>query len=345
MSQETISWVNGKIKIIDQTRLPGQLQYMTCCDVKSLWKAIRRLSVRGAPALGVAAGFGVLLGIKDFRGADRKKFVRHVKRTCDYISTSRPTAVNLFHVLDAMRDVCVRFPEESVPRLKKRLKEKAFAVYEEDKKVCRAMGDHGARLIKTGDRLLTVCNAGALATVDYGTALGVFYSAKKDGKKFKVYACETRPLLQGARLTTWELLRAGINTTLICDAMAAVLMRQKRIDAVFTGADRIAANGDAANKIGTYNLAVLARYHKIPFYVVAPCSTFDRSLPSGKHIPIEERNPDEVRGFAGRATAPRGVKVFNPAFDVTDQKLITAIVTEKGIVKKPFSKNIPKIFS
>jgi len=206
------------------------------------------------------------------------------------------------------------------------------------------MGDHGAKLIPNNATVMTVCNAGALATVDYGTALGVFYSAQKKGKKFKVYACETRPLLQGARLTAWELLRAKIDTTLICDNMAATLMKQGKIDAIFTGADRIAANGDTANKIGTYMLAVLAKHHGVPFYVVAPQSTFDLAIADGKQIPIEERSREEVLGFGGCPTAPRGVNVYNPAFDVTDHKLITAIVTEKGIIRRPFYTNIKKIF-
>jgi methylthioribose-1-phosphate isomerase len=204
------------------------------------------------------------------------------------------------------------------------------------------MGDHGAPLIKPDSSVMTICNAGALATADYGTALGVMYSAKRQHKKFKVYACETRPLLQGARLTAWELLRANIDTTLICDNMAASLMRQGKVDAIFTGADRIAANGDTANKIGTYNLAVLAKYHDIPFYVVAPRSTFDQNIPSGKHIPIEQRRREEVTRWGGHQTAPKNVKVYNPAFDVTDHHLITAIVTEKGVIRPPFTANIKK---
>ncbi len=342
MSIPTISWVNGNVKIIDQTKLPLKLQYITCRDVKTLWKAIKVLSVRGAPALGVSAAFGVLLGIKTFKGNDRKRFVAHVLKTCDYIGTSRPTAVNLFNALDQMREVLVFCPDSSVSELKKRLKSQAFAIYEEDRKVCRRMGDFGAKLIKANSQIMTVCNAGALATADYGTALGVMYSAKKKKKKFKVYACETRPLLQGARLTTWELLRAKIDTTLICDNMAASLMGQGKIDAIFAGADRIARNGDTANKIGTYSLAVLARYHKVPFYIVAPRSTFDMGIESGKQIPIEQRSKEEVTSFGGRPTAPKNVKVYNPAFDVTGHKLITAIVTEEGIIRPPFKVNIKK---
>ncbi len=344
MSIQTITWVNGHVKLIDQTKLPGKLVYIHCRDVKTLWTAIRRLSVRGAPALGVAAAFGVLLGIKTFSGNDRKRFIKHVEQISDYIATSRPTAVNLFNALTRMKAVIKHHPKASVAQFKDLLKKEAFVIYEEDRKLCRKMGDFGARLVPSGGRLLTVCNAGALATVDYGTALGVMYSAKAKGKKFQVYSCETRPLLQGARLTVWELLRSGIDTTLICDNMAATLMKQGKIDAVFAGADRIAGNGDTANKIGTYMLAVLAKHHGIPFYIVAPESTFDLSIATGKQIPIEERSREEVLGFGGRPTAPRQVKVYNPAFDVTDNSLITAIVTERGIIRPPFRKNIEIIF-
>jgi methylthioribose-1-phosphate isomerase len=344
-SRATIIWTRGCVKIIDQTRLPRKCEYLYCRDVSALWEAIRRLRVRGAPALGVAAAFGVLLGIKTFSGRDCDAFASHVREICDYIGTSRPTAVNLFNALDAMKRVMAENPQAAVSVLKRLLREKAMEIYEEDRQVCRAMGRHGAALIPDGGGILTVCNAGALATVDYGTALGVMYRAKEEGKSFKVYACETRPLLQGARLTAWELLRDNIDTTLICDNMAATLMRQGKIAAVFVGADRIAANGDTANKIGTYSLAVLARYHRIPFYVAAPLSTFDRATTHGKDIPIEERGKEEVIAFAGRPTAPARVKVYNPAFDVTDHQLITAIVTEKGILRPPFKANIQKVFA
>jgi len=345
ISIPTIKWVNGNVRIIDQTKLPGRLHYITCRDVKTLWKAIRRLSVRGAPALGIAAAFGVLLGMKAFRGSDIKKFKAHLIKICDYIGTSRPTAVNLFNVLDAMRQVIDQYRGTSVHKLKVLLKAEAIRIYKEDCAVCRRMGDYGGKLIKNNSRVMTVCNAGALATAGYGTALGVMYSAKRNKRKFKVFACETRPLLQGARLTTWELLRAKIDTTLICDNMAATLMGQGKVDAVFTGADRIASNGDTANKIGTYNLAVLAKHHKVPFYIVAPRSTFDMRIKSGKQIPIEQRGKEEVIQFGQRPTAPKHVKVYNPAFDVTDHKLITAIITEKGIIRPPFKMNIKKKFS
>ena len=342
MAIDTIKWVNGKVRIIDQTKLPGKLVYVDCRDVKRMWWAIKRLEVRGAPAIGVAAAFGVLLGVQKFNGNDKIKFLKLFNDTCDYLSTSRPTAVNLFNMLQRMNEVVFQNLEADIALLKKLLLKEALNIYEEDRQVCRKMGDHGAVLIKNGMRCLTVCNAGALATVDYGTALGVFYSAKKKGKKFSVVSLETRPLLQGARLTCWELMREKIDTTLICDNMAASLMAQGKVDIIFAGADRIAANGDTANKIGTYMLAVLAKYHGVPFYIVAPRSTFDLTIASGKQIPIEERNADEVTHVAGKRTAAQGVKVYNPAFDVTPAKLISGIVTEYGIIERPSLTNIRK---
>jgi len=343
MSIETIKWVKGSARIIDQTQLPNKFEYIYCRDIKTMWQAIKRLSVRGAPAIGVAAAFGVVLGIQKFKGQDKAKFLKVFHEACDYLATSRPTAVNLFNMLDRMRSVAARDPEAGVVLLKKMLFQEAMAIYKADQEVCRRMGNHGAKLIKKGMNCLTVCNAGALATVDYGTALGVFYSAKKLGKKFSVYSCETRPLLQGARLTCWELLRQKITTTLICDNMAATLMAQGKVDIIFTGADRIASNGDAANKIGTYMLAVLAKYHGIPFYVVAPRSTFDLKIRSGRQIPIEQRDSQEVTHFAGVSIAPKGIKAYNPAFDVTPAKLISGIVTEYGIIRQPYIRNIKRI--
>jgi len=344
MSVNTIQWVNNYVKIIDQTKLPQKFKYIYCKDVETMWRSIKRLNVRGAPALGVAAGFGVLLAIKNFKGNNSLQLIEHVFKTANYLAASRPTAVNLFNVLNEMKKTAIANEKEPVEKIKKSLYEKAFEIYEYDRKVCRQMGDNGAKLIKNGYNVLTICNAGALATVDYGTALGVMYSAKKKGKKFKVFSCETRPLLQGARLTAWELLKNKIDTTLICDNMAAAVMKQKKIDIIFTGADRIASNGDAANKIGTYSLAVLAKYHKIPFYIAAPKSTFDFNIKSGRQIPIEERDADEVKSFGKCITAPKNVKVYNPAFDVTEAKLITGIVTERGIIRPVNSYNIKRIF-
>ena len=340
MAIETIKWVKGAARIIDQTKLPNKFEYIYCRDVETMWQAIKRLSVRGAPAIGVAAAFGVLLGIQSFKGQDKLKFLKLFHKTCDYLATSRPTAVNLFNMLNEMRAVVDRNPMADVTSLKKLLFKQAMSIFKADQDVCRRMGNHGAKLIKNKMQCLTVCNAGALATVDYGTALGVFYSAKEKGKKFSVYSCETRPLLQGARLTCWELLRQKIDTTLICDNMAASLMAKGKVDIIFTGADRIASNGDTANKIGTYMLAVLAKHHSIPFYIVAPRSTFDLAIKSGKQIPIEERKSDEVTHLAGIPIAPKGIKVYNPAFDVTPAKLITGIVTEYGTIRPSYVKNI-----
>jgi methylthioribose-1-phosphate isomerase len=313
--------------------------------VETLWWAIKRLNVRGAPALGVAAGFGILLGLKQFKGSNTKQLIKHVFNTAEYIGKSRPTAVNLFNVLDRMKMTAAASIELPIEQAIRNLELEAMSVFEEDRLICRMIGSNGARLIGNGKTILTVCNAGALATADYGTALGVFYSAKEAKKKFNVYACETRPLLQGARLTAWELRQAKIDTTLICDNMAATCMKQGLIDMVITGADRIAANGDSANKIGTYMLAVLAKYHKIPVYIAAPFSTFDLTIPDGKHIPIEERDHEEVLGFYGTRTAPKGLKAYNPAFDVTDNKLITGIITECGIIKPVNRASVKAMFS
>lgn len=333
MFKPTICWSRNGVRLIDQTQLPRKTVYLTCPDVHSLWEAIRNLRVRGAPAIGQAAAYAVVLGCRNYPGDDLAGCHRHLAKTIRYVATARPTAVNLFYALDRMAEVIKSFRGTSVKELRAVLLEKAQEMYRRDQEVCRKIGRNGARLIKKGSRILTVCNAGALATVDYGTALGVFYAAREKGKTFSVIACETRPLLQGARLTTWELTRAGIDVTLICDNMAAGMMKQGKIDAVITGADRITRNGDTANKIGTYALAVLARYHQIPFYVAAPMSTVDPDLDSGDKIPIEERHPDEVRSIEGVFTAPRRVPVYNPAFDVTPAELITALITEKGILQ------------
>jgi len=344
MAIPTIVWSQNCVRIIDQRKLPLKLQFINCKNLKTLWHAIKTLAVRGAPALGAAAGFGVLLAERSIKTKSRKRFDQQLKKYCVYIGSSRPTAVNLFNALDRMKNVLARYPRATVAQIRVLLKKEAMAIFQEDRVVCRQMGKHGARFIKNGFSVLTVCNAGALATVDFGTALGVMYAAKQQKKKFKVFACETRPLLQGARLTAWELLREHIDTTLICDNMAATLMAQGKIDVIFTGADRIALNGDTANKIGTYNLAVLAKHHKIPFYIVAPETTFDKKIKTGRQIPIEERDGKEILYLAGKRIAALGVKTYNPAFDVTPHELISGIVTEKGIIRPPFIKNIRKIF-
>lgn len=342
MSIETIKWTGNKIKLIDQRKLPAKLEYVYCDEIKSLWRAIKTMQVRGAPALGIAGALGVVLGIQYSKARSFADFKRNLEEVIAYLASSRPTAVNLFNALERMKWVVEDNHNLSVANLKRLLLKEALKIIAEDKQICRRMAAFGAKLIKDKDNILTICNAGALATADYGTALGVMYKAKETGKRFKVFACETRPLLQGARLTVWELKKEGIDTTLICDSMAAILMAKGKIDKVFVGADRIAANGDTANKIGTYNLAVLAKFHRIPFYVVAPSSSFDLSIKDGTQIPIEQRDKKEVTHIWGKPIAPSGIKVYNPAFDVTSGNLITAIITEKGIIKAPFNKNIRK---
>ena len=331
MPVKTIFWDKGSIKLVDQTLLPMKFKYISCRDVNSLWHAIKELQVRGAPAIGIAGALGIILGIKCSKAKTGAVLAVDVEKIAKHLASSRPTAVNLFWALKRMKCVAVANKDKNVAQIKKILFKEALKIIDEDKKSCRQMARYGASLVKNGDTILTHCNAGGLATADYGTALGVLFEAKKQGKRIKVFADETRPLLQGARLTTWELMREGIDTTLICDNMAASLMSKGLIDKVFVGADRIAANGDTANKIGTYNVAVLAKHHGIPFYVVAPLSTFDPNISTGKDIPIEERDGDEVRMLCGKFTAPKNVKVYNPAFDVTPNKLITAIVTEEGV--------------
>lgn len=340
MAIKTIEWRNGAVRLIDQTKLPHKLVYVNCRDTKALWDAIKKLKVRGAPALGVAGGFGIALGMKNSRAKNSGQFLKELKKASEYLGSSRPTAVNLFWALERMERVASVHKKLSVKDLKKILLKEAFKIQAEDKKTCSDMAKYGSSLIKSGDTILTHCNAGALATAGCGTALGVLYKVKEQGKKIKVYADETRPLLQGARLTVWELMRAGIDTTLNCDNMAASLMAQGKIDKIFVGADRIASNGDTANKIGTYSLAILAKYHNIPFYVVAPVSTIDFNIKSGKQIPIEQRSADEVRCFGTSQTAPDCVKVYNPAFDVTPASLITAIITELGIAKSPYTSSL-----
>lgn len=333
MPVDTIAWKNNKIRFIDQTLLPHKFKYAATDDIRRLWRAIKMLQIRGAPAIGIAGALGVVIAANKIKAKDFKGFFAKLQRSIKYLASSRPTAVNLFWALERMEETAYKNRKKPVSRIKEILLKEALEILYEDKSSCRSMARHGARLVKNGSRVLTHCNAGGLATADYGTALGVLFEAHKQGKRIKAYVDETRPLLQGARLTTWELMREGIDTTLICDNMAASLMAKGKIDMIFVGADRIAPNGDAANKIGTYNLAVLARYHKVPFYVVAPLSTFDFKIKTGKEIPIEERGGDEVRNILGKPIAPRGVKVHNPAFDITPHELITAIITEKGIFK------------
>ena len=335
MSVESIKWDRGKIKLIDQTLLPNKFKYIYCDTIEGIWEAIKNLRVRGAPAIGIAGALGVILGVQNSRAKDYPELKKQLEHVISYLASSRPTAVNLFWALDRMRVCCEKHKELSISEIKSKLLNEAQKIIDEDKNVCRNIGKNGAKLIKNGDVILTHCNAGGLATADYGTALGVIFYAAEQGKKIRVYADETRPLLQGARLTTWELMQAGIDVTLICDNMAGSLMKQGKIDCVIVGADRIASNGDTANKIGTYSLAVLAKAHSIPFYVAAPISTFDMKIKSGEQIPIEQRAPEEVTNLCGKRIAPKDVNVYNPAFDITPARLISAIITECGIIKKP----------
>lgn len=336
MDIKSIIWNDTKIVIIDQTKLPLEEIYLAISDYRELATAIKQLKIRGAPAIGIAAAFGVVLGANETKTEVYVEFRQRLNIIIDELAATRPTAVNLFWALDRMRKIVNSSGGLQIQQIKQMLLEEAIHILEEDQQTCQLIGKHGATLLKDGDAVLTHCNAGALATAGIGTALGVIFTAVKQGKKIKVYADETRPLLQGARLTAWELMKAGIDVTLICDNMAAWIMQQGWINCVMVGADRIAANGDAANKIGTYNLAVLAHYHQIPFYVVAPTSTFDMSIKSGKKILIEQRLSKEVTEGFGKRTAPDGVLVYNPAFDVTPGELICAIVSEKGIFYPPF---------
>lgn len=341
MAVKTIYFDNGVVKLIDQTKLPGELVYIDCESKEDIWRAIKVMQIRGAPAIGIAAGFGVALGMRDFKGSSYNGFVKELENVMSYLFKARPTAVNLPWALNRMKKVVINNAKKEIGYLKELLIKEAIAILDEDMEICRRMAGFGAQFIRPDSNILTHCNAGGLATADYGTALGVLFCAKEKGKKFHVYVDETRPVLQGARLTSWELMQQDIPCTLICDNMAAGLMKQGKIDLVIVGADRIAGNGDTANKIGTYSLACLAHLHKIPFYVAAPKSTFDLDKKDGNSIPIEERNSEEVTHIRGASIAPKEVKVYNPAFDITPAEYITAFVTEKGIIKPPYSENIP----
>jgi methylthioribose-1-phosphate isomerase len=339
----TIEWNNGKVRLIDQTLLPNELKYIDCENVDDVWEAIKVLKVRGAPAIGIAGALGTVIGIWNSDAKSYDEFSDQLLKVTSYLAESRPTAVNLFWALNRMKVVAEANKDKEIPRLKEILLAEAQKIIEEDKAMCRAIGKHGAELIKDGDTILTHCNAGGLATADYGTALAVMFTAHEQGKRIKVFADETRPLLQGARLTAWELMRAGIDVTLICDNMAGQVMKEGKINCVIVGADRISANGDTANKIGTYSVAILAKEHKIPFYVAAPTSTLDMSLLNGDLIPIEQRKAEEITEGFGKRTAPKGVKVYNPAFDVTPSRLIDVIITEKGIARAPYAQSLKKL--
>jgi methylthioribose-1-phosphate isomerase len=343
MPVTTIEWVGGvggHIRMIDQTRLPLELVLLDCRTVQEVWDAIRQLKIRGAPAIGIAGAMGAVLGIQDSKAASFHEFRKELHEACDYLATSRPTAVNLFWALDRMKTVAGQNSSLTIPELKQRLLQEAVAILEEDKVMCRRIGEAGAGLLSYGQGVLTHCNAGGLATGGYGTALSVIFVAHEQGKRLQVFADETRPLLQGARLTCWELMQAGIDCTLICDNMAAQVMKEGKVQSVIVGADRIASNGDTANKIGTYMLSVLAHEHGIPFYVAAPTSTFDLSIGNGDEIPIEIRGSEEITEGFGRRTAPPGVKTYNPAFDVTPAQYVSAFVTDRGVLFPPFPDKI-----
>jgi methylthioribose-1-phosphate isomerase len=332
----TIAWMgdtSGFVRLLDQTLLPTQVVYRDCRTVEEVWEAIKVLRVRGAPAIGIAAAMGVVVGLQTLQNPTAADFRKRLQHVTDYLRTSRPTAVNLFWALDRMERRALDLIDREPARVIRILLDEALAIEEEDRQMCRAIGRVGAALIRDGQGVLTHCNAGGLATADYGTALAVMFAAAEQGRRFAVFADETRPLLQGARLTTWELQQRGLDVTLICDNMAGQVMKEGRIHLVVTGADRITANGDAANKIGTYGVAVLAKAHGIPFYVAAPSTTIDLNLASGDAIPIEQRDPREVTHGFGQQTAPDGVKVYNPAFDVTPAPLIAGIITEKGLIQ------------
>jgi methylthioribose-1-phosphate isomerase len=327
--------------MIDQTLLPHEEKEILCDTLEKLWEAIKNLRVRGAPAIGVSAGYGAVLAAHLCGESDPRKFAEKVREGCDYLATSRPTAVNLFWALNRMKNVLSQIDTKPVEEQRKRLLEEAEEIDRENAEVCERLSQAGSELLGQGARVITHCNAGGLACGNYyGTALGVLLKAAEAGKGISVYVDETRPLLQGSRLTAWELVRAGVDATLICDNMSAHVMKAKGIDAVVFGADRIAANGDTANKIGSYALSILAKEHGIPVYVAAPLSTVDFSLPSGDLIPIEERNPEEVGGWRDLRTAAAGVGIYNPAFDVTPAKYITAIVCEEGVLYPPYKESL-----
>ncbi len=344
MSVRTLAWEENAVLLLDQTRLPREKTYLRIDNPQTMWQAIKQLSVRGAPAIGDAAAFGLYLGIRDSNADSFDAFYAEVEAMARYLASSRPTAVNLFWALDRMKRVAAADPTATVSAIKDKLLAEAQAILAEDLDTCKAIGRHAEPLIPDGGTVLTHCNAGGLATAGYGTALAGIYTAHESGKSVAVFADETRPLLQGARITAFELMEAGVPVTVICDNMAPVVLREGKIDLVIVGADRIAANGDAANKIGTYGVALAAREHDIPFYVAAPLSTIDRNLADGSLIPIEERDGDEVVHWGQVPTAPEGVRVYNPAFDVTPQALIAGIITEVGVLRAPFTDSIRQAF-
>ncbi|MEK7438159.1 MAG: S-methyl-5-thioribose-1-phosphate isomerase [Pseudomonadota bacterium] len=344
LNVETLRWRNNQLELIDQRRLPLEFEYVACEDAAQTAAAIRDMVVRGAPAIGCAAAYGVAVEAQRHAGAPRAQFDTALQQAFKVLEASRPTAVNLFWAIARMRQRHAQTRNDSTQASAAAMLELARQIHSDDIEICRAIGRHGAALIADGARIMTHCNAGALATAGHGTALGVIRSARDAGKRISVIANETRPYLQGARLTAWEMVQEEIPVTLVTDNIAGHLMQQGRVDVIVVGADRIAANGDTANKIGTYTVAVLAERHRIPFYVAAPLSTIDVAIADGRAIPIEERDPSEVTGFRGLRWAPDGVSVFNPAFDVTPATLITGLITEKGVITRPDAGKIRMLF-
>ncbi|WP_219835977.1 S-methyl-5-thioribose-1-phosphate isomerase [Paenibacillus sp. R14(2021)] len=341
---QSVIWKGIHLDLLDQRLLPEEIVYLPLVSAQDVWEAIRHLKVRGAPAIGIAAAYGVVLGSRD--ASDKPAWLQAVQASAAHLATSRPTAVNLFWALDRMnaRAAVLAEGDSDINACQEALLQEAITIQSEDEETNRMIGEHSLTLFKEDMGVLTHCNAGGLATAKYGTALAPFYLAQEQGMKLRVFADETRPVLQGARLTAFELQQAGVDVTLICDNMAGMVMSKGWVDAVIVGTDRVAANGDVANKIGTYSVAVLAKAHGIPFYVACPLSTIDLNTPNGDEIPIEERNAEEITEGFGKRTAPVGVKVFNPAFDVTPNEYVTAIITEKGIIRPPFDVNLKALF-
>lgn len=342
-----VAWIgdaaSGHLHLIDQTALPVEYRELSISTVEIVWEAIKSLRVRGAPAIGVAAAYGVIVGCQSEMKGSRSAYDQRLDQVINYLATSRPTAVNLFWALDRMRSFAACRTDLSAPDIHQELLSEARAIEAEDRKMCAAMGQYGLPLLRNCTGVLTHCNTGGLATAGDGTALAVIFAAARENPSLQVYADETRPLLQGARLTAWELMQRGVPVKLICDSMAGWVMKERRVQAVIVGADRIAANGDSANKIGTYSLSVLARAHNIPFYIAAPSSTFDLTIQSGEEIPIEQRASSEITHAFGRQTAPDGCDTYNPAFDVAPAENITALVTEKGIIQPVTCEQIAKV--
>ncbi|HSJ39300.1 MAG TPA: S-methyl-5-thioribose-1-phosphate isomerase [Planococcus sp. (in: firmicutes)] len=339
----SIQWINGQLIILDQQKLPHETEYIALNTLEDAYDAIVTMKVRGAPAIGITAAYGLALAAQKHDTETLEVFHHYVKKEAVYLASSRPTAVNLAWALGRLQQ-SIR-SAQTVTAAKAQILAEAILIHEEDEEACRTIGGYALDLLEGRSKVMTICNAGSIATAKYGTALAPFHLGKELGRDFEVYACETRPVFQGARLTVWELQQAGVDVTLITDSMAAHTIGTKGIEAIIVGADRIAANGDTANKIGTLNLAILAAAYNIPFYVAAPVSTFDLQIPNGKNIPIEERSPEEVTHSAGQSIAPNGTKVYNPAFDVTPAQYITAIITEKGIIHPDYERNIIDVFT